>query len=343
MEIQEAQIEDILVGAPTLAKGILQLEEEPLLLCRQMVIPSGRLDLLYAYQTRLLLVELKVTAFQTRFVRHVLDYRADLRAYQQTGQLVAGEIQPHLLCTSATETQRRAAADEGVVCTDYNPEHVLQFFYENLRPIAFFSQIKPIDIGIWSLHLIHEFLYFLEVTNSVEELRRLVGNAPRTLYNKIKFASELRLLDWSPRSDTISLSELGKEYVRRKDPALSQRLSEAQSELMRKFVMQNPYESPVVLGIASMVESVFCLSKNTYPVLMSHLLQYFTYYAGKHYDWQTDKARYNATRMYSNYAVDLGLLAKSGESVYLTPEGFRFTIEMQMHKSLKMMDSLRIV
>jgi len=104
--------------------------------------------------------------------------------------------------------------------------------------------------------------------------------------------------------------------------------------------MQNPFESSVILGIASVVEAVFALAKNTYPVPMPQLIEYFSYHAGKHFDWQTRKARYNATRMYSNYAADLGLLAKSGESVYITPEGFRFTVQMQLHKSLKMMDSM---
>jgi len=123
---------------------------------------------------------------------------------------------------------------------------------------------------------------------------------------------------------------------------LPQRLSESQVELLRRFVIQNPYESSIVLGIASVVEAVFALAKNTYPIPMPHLMQYFSYHAGKHFDWQTEKAKYNATRMYSNYAVDLGLLAKSGDTIYLTPEGFRFTIQMQLHKSLKMMESLKL-
>lgn len=186
------------------------------------------------------------------------------------------------------------------------------------------------------------FSICLKKTKSVKVLRQLVHNSQRTLYNKIKFANELRLIEWKPNSDSIALSKFGHEYVDRKDEIFPEGLSEAQSELMRKFVMQNPYESPIVLGIASIVESVFFLSKNTYPVPMSHLLQYFTYYAGKYFDWQTKKAKYNATRMYANYAVDLGLLAKSGDNIYLTPEGIRFTIQMQMHKSLKMMDSLKL-
>ena len=73
---------------------------------------------------------------------------------------------------------------------------------------------------------------------------------------------------------------------------------------------------------------------------MDHLCEYFTFHSGKFFDWQTTKAKYSATRMYSNYAVDLGLLAKTEQSVYLTPEGFKFTIQMQLHKSLKLMDTL---
>ncbi len=79
--------------------------------------------------------------------------------------------------------------------------------------------------------------------------------------------------------------------------------------LIRLFVA-NPYESPIILGIASMVESVFSLAKNTYPVPVEQLIQYFTYHSGKHFDWQTKKARFNGAKMYSNYATDLGLAWK---------------------------------
>lgn len=64
MEVRESQIEDILVNAPILTRNILRLQEEPHLLSRQMIIPSGRLDLLYADRTDLLLIELKAVPFQ---------------------------------------------------------------------------------------------------------------------------------------------------------------------------------------------------------------------------------------------------------------------------------------
>lgn len=342
MEIRESQIEDVFVGAPLLTKNILHLSEEPRLLVRQMVIPSGRLDLLYAYQTRLLLIELKVVPFHRRFVKQVLAYKSDLVDYQKRGNLLRGEVIPYLLCPSGTIEEREIAAQSGVIYVGYEPEQVLQFFYRNFKPIASFTDVKPVDLGIWNLHLVHKFIYSLENTNSVNQLQKLVGGSQRTLYNKIRFASELRLVNWTPNDDAISLTELGRRYVDRRDIAMPQRLSEAQVELLRKLVVKNPYESSIVLGISSMVEAVFALAKNTYPIPMADLMQYFSYYAGKHFDWQTEKAKYSATHMYSNYAVDLGLLAKSGDAVYLTPEGFRFTVQMQLHKSLKMVDSFEL-
>jgi hypothetical protein len=343
MEIRESQIEDVLVNAPRLAQTILRLDEEPRLIVRQMPVPSGRLDLLYAYRTKLLLVELKIVPFQQKFLGQVLNYKLDLVRYQEGGKLVRGEVIPYLLCPFVSDAHKEIAEAKGVNCENYRPEEVLQFFYENFKPIASFVEIKPMDFGIWNLHLIHEFIYMLEEITSIKELQHLVSGSPKSLANKIRFASSLGLLHWEVRKDIIHLSAMGKKYVHLKDEIYPGKLSEAQVQLMRDFVMRNPHETPITLGIASMVEAVFALSKNTYPVPMSHLMQYFSYHSGKHFDWKTDKAKFNATRMYSNYSIDLGLLAKSGDSIYLTPEGFRFTVQMQLHKSLKMMESMKVV
>jgi hypothetical protein len=343
IEIRESQIEDVLVSAPKLTCKILNLEEEPRLLARQMILPSGRLDLLYAYKTFLLLLELKIVPLHHTFIKQVLDYKTDLIKFQNDGSLIHSEIKTYLLCPTTSLANRDLANQNGVIYAEYNPEDVLKFFYENLKPIASLTEKKPIDIGIWNLHLLHDFLYFLEQTNNVKELQNLVGGSTKTLYNKIKFAHELRLINWTRNQTKIHLSELGFEYIKLRDAALPQRLSEGQANLLKDFVMKNPYESAVVLGIASVVEAIFTLAKNTYPVPMLQLIEYFTFHAGKYFDWQTPKAKLNGAKMYSNYATDLGLLGKSGESIFLTPEGFKFTLQMQLHKSLKLMDSVKIL
>src|SRR5438067_8922634 len=119
MEIRESQIESVLVSAPLLTKNLLQLEDEPRLLVRQMILASGRLDLLYAHKTNLLLVELKVVPFHARFVRQVLQYRIDLINLQTSGKLVRGDVLPYLLCPSASDEHKSFAAKNGVVCADY--------------------------------------------------------------------------------------------------------------------------------------------------------------------------------------------------------------------------------
>jgi Endonuclease NucS len=343
VEIRETQIEDILVTSPVLVKDILKLEEQPKLIGRQLQVPSGRLDMLYTHKDYLLLLELKVTTFQKRFIRQVLNYKADLTNFQNDGKLVKGEIKPVLLLPEVKGSDIKIAKNEGIACLSYNPEDVLRHFYsEKLRPITSFSELKPIDIGIWNIHLLNKFIYHVENTNSVKKLQKLVEGSPRTLYNKIKFAKELNIIHWIPGRDEIVLSDLGKSYVAARDPRFHETLSEEQASVIKKFVIQNPFYSSVVLGIASVVECIFALSKNTYPVPVPYLMEYFTYYSGKIFDWQTEKAKSHGSRMYSNYAIELGLLAKTDNNIYMTPEGFKFTIQMQLHKSLRLMDNLVI-
>ena len=344
MEIRESQIEDILVSAPVLTKNLLHLEDEPRFLCRQMIMPSGRLDLLYTYHTELLLLELKVVPFKKQFVEQLSSYRNDLLRMQEDGDLVQGRICTYLLVTKDKPTRQEIREVDDIKCIVYDPAEVLNYFYKNMKPIALFTETKPIDIGIWNIHLIHEMVYSIESgITSVKELRKHIGGSPRTLYNKIKFTHELKLINWSPNEDAISLTGLGREYCKCKDSVLPARLSENQAALIRSFVMSNPYESSIILGIASAVEAVFALAKNTYPVPMSNMMAYFTFHAGKYFDWQTDKAKYNATRMYTNYATDLGLLGKTNDNIYLTPEGIRFTVQMQLHKGLKLVESMKIL
>jgi hypothetical protein len=261
--------------------------------------------------------------------------------FQQQGKLVQGYIQPFLLLPEINKSNKKTVEAEGILCEEYNPETVLKYFYsEKLRPITSFVENKPIDIGIWNIHLINKFIYHLDKIKSIKELQIEVAGSPKSLYNKIKFADELGLLIWNSKNDYIALSEIGKKYIFAKDDYFKDTLSEEQAKILRNQVVENPYNSSVILGIASMVECVFTLSKTSYPVALSQLENYFTLYSGKIYDWQTEKAQSHGAKMYSNYAIDLGLMAKTDKNVYLTPDGFKFVIQLQLHKSLKLMSNL---
>jgi len=340
MEIRENQIEDILISSPFLMKETLGLDEEPRFIGRQIVLPSGRLDMLYAYQKDLFLIELKVATFQKKFIQQVINYRNDLLLLQKQGKLLQGYIQPFLLLPEVSLLNKEIAKKEGVFCEEYNPEIILNYFYsEKLRPITSFVEKKPIDIGIWNIHLINKFIYKLSEINSMEELHKIISGSPKSLYNKINFANELGLVIWSPNGDSISLSETGEKYVVAKDEFFEEILSEGQAKIIKNKVIENPYSSSVILGIASMVECVFSLSKISYPVSFPQLEHFFTIYSGKSYDWQTKKSQNHGAKMYSNYAIDLGLLAKTDNNIYITPDGFKFIVQLQLHKSLKLINN----
>lgn len=121
MEIREKQIEDILVGSPFLLQKTFGMEEEPRLIGRQIIVPSGRLDMLYTYQQYLFLIELKVASFQRKFIKQVLDYKQDLLLYQKQGKLVQGDIIPCLLMPKTTQNGKKEIEAHGILLQEYNP------------------------------------------------------------------------------------------------------------------------------------------------------------------------------------------------------------------------------
>ena len=222
MEIREKQIEDILVSSPSLMQKTFGLDEEPRLIGRQIIIPSGRLDMLYTYQKDLFLIELKVASFQKRFIKQVLDYKNDLLLFQKQGKLINGDIVPFLLMPQTSNSNRAEIEAKGIILQEYNPEEILNFFYsERLRPITTFSELKPVDVGIWNIHLINKFIYRLSETNSISELRSIVGGSPKTLYNKIRFADELGLLNWSSKGDYIERTDISTKVSAKSKPKSS--------------------------------------------------------------------------------------------------------------------------
>src|SRR3972149_11354705 len=96
--IRESQVEDVLASFPHIAQRVLELDELPQLIARQMPVASGRLDLLYATGQTLTLIELKVEEAREEFITQVLHYLSDLQEFQAQRKLVAAPINPVLLC-----------------------------------------------------------------------------------------------------------------------------------------------------------------------------------------------------------------------------------------------------
>jgi hypothetical protein len=139
------------------------------------------------------------------------------------------------------------------------------------------------------------------------------------------------------------LTDLGKKYIWNRDPrAPEDCISENQIEVLQDFIIKDPFASKAVYGIYTIVESVFTLSKNIYPVPLDLLINYFRESSGKFFVWTSKKAALDGAKMYSNYAIELGLIGRIGNKFYITPNGVRFILLLQLHKTIKTVDALRI-
>jgi len=71
-------------------------------------------------------------------------------------------------------------------------------------------------------------------------------------------------------------------------------------------------------------------------------MNYFRESSGRYFEWCSKKTAFDSMRMYSNYAIDIGLIGKIGDKFYLTPDGIRFILLLNLHKTIKIVDALGI-
>ncbi|MBM3943879.1 MAG: hypothetical protein FJ317_00105 [SAR202 cluster bacterium] len=338
VEIRESEIEDIFAQYPSLLRKTLRLPNELTLIARQMILPSGRLDLLYSSLSNLLLVELKVESFRESFLKQILSYRADLTTLQAKGEFVQGSLTPILLCTSVNKDSLMFARQKGVEAHVYDPAEVLIEFYNNAPLDTKYLTVRPSDKGIWRIGLINESLYLLEKPSTASEISLERNRSPKTMGNQLAFAVELDLVQRDRQK--YLLTPRGRQYVEARDKHLATSgISKEQANLLRKFIITNPFYSGVSFGILTMTTCIFELSKNTYPVPLELVSRHFINAAGLRYRWDSTKAVDKGVKMYSNYAIDLGLVGKIGDSYFVTPGGLNFVLLLNMHKSLKLIEN----
>jgi len=343
MIVRESQIEDVLASCPDIAKEILGIKEELALLARQKVLPSGqRIDLLFVADSRLKLVELKVEKCISDFVYQVRDYRTELIELQNDNKLVAGDIDTFLLSPEIDQGQRDLCGSEGIIPCEYLPENVLDAFFARLRNFANFISLKPADHGLWHLNLSNRLLYALVKIMAREELAVETGLSASTVGSYLRLVKDLHLVE-STGDKKYRLTDLGKKYVWCRDTkAPIGFISDEQAKTLQDFIIKDPFLSRTIFGIYTIVEVVFTLSKNTHPVPLDMVMDYFRKSSGKYFEWSTDKTITDGTKMYSNYATELGLIGRIGDKFYITPDGIRFVLLLQLHKAIKMVDALGI-
>jgi hypothetical protein len=343
MIIRESQIEDVLATYPDITKEILGISEDPTLLSRQKILPSGnKLDLLFVAGTKLKLLELKVESFQDKCVEQTEQYKRELFELQRKNKLINGPMDAYMLFPSISEKQKEIGVSKDIELVEYSPEFVLESFFSRLKGLAGFMTIKPADHGLWNLHLLNRLLYVMDEPQTKEGFVGKTGLSESTIGSYLRFAEEICLVTKKSKGEYI-LTDFGKKYVWNRDPkAPDEHISGGQADVLQDFIIKEPFASRAIYGIYTLVESVFTLSKNTYPVPLNLVINYFKESSGKFLEWASQKAALDGTKMYSNYATELGLIGQIGNKFYITPNGVRFIILLQLHKTIKTVDALRI-
>jgi hypothetical protein len=341
-KIKESEVEEALVSDLRIIKSLLYLETEPRLIARQLILEAGsRLDLLMSSGDFLFLIELKVTKYFPEHKEQILRYRNLIEQLQTQKQLPAGDVQSYLFVTDCSPSEMRDCIIDKVRIITYSPETVLKNYYQNIFKSTEFLRIKPKDYGVFTLGRINRALIELqngEITNKgIAQNTELSSNTTRL---HLQTAIEFGLV--RHRKENYYLTDLGDLYVSLSNEGkLQNQISEGQAELLRQYVAKSPFASSMVFGIYAIVESAFLLARNSYPIEFSALRETFMVVGGKVADWKRDRAKTTATYTFLNFAIDLGLMGKIGDKVFITPSGFKFILMLQLHKSIEMIDSLQ--
>lgn len=342
--ISENQIEDAFVANLSFLQEILNLPNELKLISRQLWLKAGtqRLDLLFLSGKDLCLVELKVENFSYDFVLQTCGYVEELKNLQLKNDLIAGNIKAYLLVTDAPQNNIEYANERNVRVVIYEPLNVLNNYFQNLSAVAPFLQIKPNDYGVFSLGLINRAIIKLyEGLTKQAEIAKRLNLSRGSVHNHLKLSIEFGLV--RERNNNYFLTDLGDNYVRQSPKGiLLDKLSMGQIEILKQFISKDPFYSSSVFGVYSIVESVFILSRNVYPINLEDLQKMFSIVSGKVKEWKAQKSLSTVTYTFLNYAIDLELLGKMGKKIVITPSGFRFILMLQLHKSLEMIEGLSL-
>jgi hypothetical protein len=341
MSVSERVVEDILSSDRSILAEILSIDPGHLsLIARQRSLASGKLDLLYLCQNKILLIELKTTGFYDDIVAQVNGYWSDLRELQRQHRLIDADIRRIILVTACKPEDARRCQQESIELILYRPEHVLSKYYENFRELSAFLKIRSGDYGVVRLGLLKSTLRLLSTGKNVQQICQIENRAQKTTKNRISVASLLGLV--SKYKGEYFLTDLGTTFMEA-DTAdtLDDRLSSAQIELLGDFVRDNPFHSSVTYTILTFVETIFVLAKSAYPVPIEVAQDYFVTSVGKNQTWRTERARETATYIFSNYACELLFLTKLGNHFYLAPKGIQAILLLQLNRSIKLIEAQR--
>jgi len=339
LDISEKVFEDILAIDKSILSEILNLNYSDLnLLARQKTVTSGIIDLIYLWKDELILIELKAVPFYLGIVDQSENYYEDLMQLQLDNKLVKAKITKIILVPYAKHTDYSECAKFNINLIVFDPKSILSKYYENFKEFSQFLNIKSGDFGVVRLGLLKPTLKLLGEGKSLNEISNLQNKSKKTINNRLSIATQLNLV--GKIKYNYYLTELGEDF-NYSNNKIDDRLNENQKEIIYSFVKENPFHSSVTYTIFTIVETVFVLSKNIYPVPKNLVKDYFVKSVGKIDTWGTERSKETATYIFSNYAIELELLVKVDNEFFITPNGIQFMLLLQLNRSIKLIENKR--
>ncbi|MGA7195165.1 MAG: hypothetical protein WBW94_16220 [Anaerolineales bacterium] len=337
LSIAEKTIEDILYTDKAILADLLGCNPVNLsIIARQKILNSGKLDLLCLYESELWLLELKAVPFYNLIIDQINGYHADLMQLQKQQKLIAGTIKKIILVTNANQTDIQVCAVENIDVKIYHPENVLEKFFENFRERSAFIKIQSADFGVVRLGLLVSTLNLLGKGKNITEIAQAQGKSQKTIRNRFSVSEQLGLMQKA--KEHFFLTELGNSFTELTSELNDNNLTEKQVDLLSKFMVESPFYSSFTYTILSFIETVFILSKSSYPVKFNDARDFFVKSVGKESTWKTKRSRETATYIFSNYTCDLQFLTKINNSFYLTPKGIQAILLLQLNRSIKLIE-----
>ncbi len=337
-QLSERVVEDILCCDRSVLAELISADPRSLtLVARQKALKSGKLDLLYLQDDRLMLIELKIGPFAPEVIQQVNQYALDLEELQAQRRLISAKVTKVVLAATARPSDYEQCKPHSVRLIVYSPESVLCRYYENFRRPAYFLQLQSSDYGVVRLGLLNYTLKLVSEGKNVKQICEAEGRSEKTIKNRLSLGVLLGLIA-KFRSEYF-LTDFGTSVIESRNGHVDDRFSDEQLDQLASFVEANPFYSSITYALLSLVESVFVLAKNTYPVPWKVAKDYFVSSVGKGSTWQTPRARETATYIFANYACELEFLAKVDNHLYITPRGIRAIVLLQLNRSLKLIES----
>ncbi|MBI5408496.1 MAG: hypothetical protein HZA14_03930 [Nitrospirae bacterium] len=342
LQVRESQIEDVLCHHLDITRQIIKASEDMMLIRRQKILPSGnRLDMLFIDKNQLNLIELKIESFKQIFLSQVISYRTELKKLQDNNELFDAPIRAILLCLDFAKHEIEECERENVDPIPYSPRDILEMFYQRSGIVTYGAQIKPVNHGLWRLGLLHRLLYRLDKQPlKAERLSDIAGLSKSSVKSYLSIAEDLNLV--YTEMNSYNLTKIGKAYNEYKDKYMEDNLSNEQAKLLQQVVLKDPFSSPTIFGIYSLMEAVFVLARNKYPIHFSYLPEIFALFSGREKEW-AKKAKTDACKMFLSYAIQIGFLSSFANEILLTPDGEKALLYLQMRRSSEMIFSKGVV